>query len=62
VARVFPSGLQFRSYPEADHRKSVSLDLAGPDCLRVPTHAEDRLDPEGISYVNRWAEADSIAL
>jgi hypothetical protein len=48
--------LQFRSYPEADHLKSGSLDLAGPNYMRVPTHGEDRLEPEGISYVNRWAE------
>jgi hypothetical protein len=49
------SVLEFRSYPEADHRKSVLLDQAGPDYMRVPTLPEDRLDPEGIPYVNRWA-------
>jgi len=48
--------LQFRSYPEADHDEGLALDLAGPDYLRLPIHAEGRLDPEGVSYVNRWAE------
>ena len=48
--------LQFRSYPEADHEEGLDLDLAGPDYMRVPVVRESTLEPEGITYENRWAD------
>ena len=48
--------IDFRSYPESDHEKGIAFDLAGPDYVRVPIEARSRMDPEGIEYINRWAD------
>ena len=48
--------VDFSSYPESDHEQGLALDLAGPDYLRVPTTADGNLEPEGVTYKNRWAD------